>query len=198
MKYAIFDKIDRCTSEEVQRLLPLVSEQQRNKALRFQQTAKQFASLKGFLMLKEVLAESYIMEESADLSFEYNPHGKPYLKHYPHIHFNISHCHHSIAVAVDSTPVGVDVERFVKPSEALLNYCMCEHEVHKILQSEYPERQFAAYWTQKEALFKLLGTGITHELRDILAKPHPNIQLTTQLFIEQSFALTIATTVPQE
>lgn len=195
MTYAIFDNMDRCTPDEVQRLLPLVPEAQQAEALRFKHTFGKFATLKSYLMLKELLAGNQLVEPDDPLLFEYNAHGKPHLAEHPGIHFNISHCPNAIAVAVDDAPIGVDVERFVEPSESLLNYCMNDDEVRRVKESEHPEQQFAALWTQKEALFKQRGTGITRELRDVLANPHPDILLTTQLYVEQAFAFTLATTV---
>ena len=197
MTYSIFDNMDRCTLDEVQRLLPLVPETQQAEALRFKHTFGQFATLKSYLMLTELLVDGRLVEPDDPLLFEYNPHGKPHLSQHPGIHFNISHCPNAIAVAIDDAPIGVDVERFVEPSESLLNYCMNDDEVKLVKNAEHPEQQFAALWTQKEALCKLLGTGITHELRDILANPHPGIQIATQLFVEKSFAFTLATTVTQ-
>ena len=195
MTYAIFDHLDRCTPDEVQRLLPLVPEAQQAEALRFKHTFGQFATLKSYLLLKELLVDGRLVEPDDPLLFEYNSHGKPHLAEHPGIHFNISHCPNAIAVAVDDAPIGVDVERFVEPSESLLNYCMNDDEIHRVKEAEHPEQQFAALWTQKEALFKLRGTGITRELRDVLANPHPDILLTTQLFVEQAFAFTLATSV---
>lgn len=195
MTYAIFDNMDRCTPDEVQRLLPLVPEAQQAEALRFKHTFGQFATLKSYLLLKELLVDGRLVEPDDPLLFEYNSHGKPHLAEHPGIHFNISHCPNAIAVAVDDAPIGVDVERFVEPSESLLNYCMNDDEIHRVKEAEHPEQQFAALWTQKEALFKLRGTGITRELRDVLANPHPDILLTTQLFVEQAFAFTLATSV---
>ena len=70
---------------------------------------------------------------------------------------------------------------------------MNDNEAQQVRQSAQPERTFASFWTQKEALFKQRGTGITHELREVLAHPHPDIILETKVFDEQQFAFTIAT-----
>lgn len=185
--------MDRCTPEEVQRLLPLVPEDQQALALKFKHTFGQFATLKSYLMLVELLETQGIVMEDKPLRFENNSHGKPYLIDFPHVHFNISHCPKAIAVAIDNMPIGVDVERFVNPSDSLLHYCMNDDEEQQVRQSEMPERTFAVFWTQKEALFKQRGTGITHELRDVLAHPHPDVSLETTVYDEQQFAFTIAT-----
>lgn len=195
MEYSIFDNMERCTPDEVQRLLPLVPEEHQAIALKFKHTFGQFATLKSILMLKELLVGNGLVPEDDPLHFEYNSHGKPYLANHHGIHFNISHCPHAIAVAVDDAPIGVDVERFVSPSESLLNYCLNEDEVQQVQQSACPEQTFAAFWTKKEALFKLRGTGITHELRNVLAQLQPDEKLETTLFEEKRFAFTLALTI---
>ena len=194
MIYSLFTDMNRCTPDEVQRLLPLVTADQQEFALKFKHTFGQFTTLKSFLMLKELLVENNLVPTTDPLRFEFNTHGKPHLAAHPHIHFNISHCPNAIAVAVDDMPIGVDVERYVTPSDSLLNYCMNDNEVKQVRESAMPERTFASFWTQKEALFKQRGTGITHELREVLAHPHPNVVLDTRVFDEQQFAFTIATT----
>ena len=194
MVYSLFTDMDRCTPEEVQRLLMLVPEEQQVIALKFKHTFGQFATVKSYLMLKELLVENGLVPPADPLRFEFNTHGKPHLADYPDVHFNISHCPRAIAVGVDNAPIGVDVERFVSPSDSLLNYCMCDDEVNQVRQSEHPEQTFAALWTKKEALFKLRGTGITKELREVLVHPHPDVELDTRIFDEQQFAFTVATT----
>ena len=195
MAYSLFTDIDRCTPEEVQRLFTLVPEEQKIEALKFKHTFGQFATLKSYLMLEELLLADGLVPQGASLHFEYNSHGKPHLADFPDVHFNISHCPKAIAVAIDSAPIGVDVERYVNPSDSLLNYCMNDDEVRQVRQSSQPEKTFATLWTQKEALFKQRGTGITHELREVLAHPHPDVRLETSVFDEQQFAFTIATAV---
>ena len=195
MVYSLFNDMSRCTPDEVQRLLPLVPVNQQEEALRFKHTFGQFTALKSFLMLRQMLVENSLADPDDPLTFAYGPHGKPHLVDHPDVHFNISHCPMSIAVAVDSLPIGVDVERFKTPSESLLNSCMNDDEAAQVRQSAHPEQVFASFWTQKEALFKHRGTGITHELRNILAIPHPDVKLETTIFAEQQFALTLATSV---
>ena len=42
MRVGIFDHMDECTEAEVQRMLPMVSEQRREQALRYKHTHGQF------------------------------------------------------------------------------------------------------------------------------------------------------------
>jgi phosphopantetheinyl transferase len=73
-----------------------------------------------------------------------------------------------------------------------------EAEMEEVREAVHPEQTFAALWTKKEAYFKLRGTGITKELREILASPHPDVRLTTEIYSEAGFAFTIAETASKE
>ena len=161
----LFDDMSQITEEEIQRLLPLVSDERCNEALRYKHLFGQFACLKSYVMLRKLL-------ESRGLThpflFKRNKHGKPYLKDHPEIHFNISHCKAGIAVAVADQPVGIDIESYREVSDSLIRYTMNEEEQRFIRESDDPVRTFTEYWTKKEAVFKLRGTGITRGLHELL------------------------------
>lgn len=165
MIVSIFDSMEQITEEEIQRLLPLVSDERREEAMRFKHLFGQFACLKSYVMLRRLL-------ESIGLShpfvFGKNEHGKPFLVDYPDVHFNISHCKSGIVVAVSDHPIGIDIESYRKVSDSLLRYTMNEEEQRIIAESDDPVRTFTEYWTKKEAVFKLRGTGITKGLHELL------------------------------
>ena len=161
----IFDNMSVISEEEIQRLLPLVSEERRHEALRYKHLFGQFACLKSYVMLRELLEQRGLAHP---FLFAYNEHGKPYLKGYPEVHFNLSHCKNGIAVAVSDQPVGIDIESYRSVSESLLKYTMNEEEQRIIQTSDDPTRTFTEYWTKKEAVFKLRGTGITKGLHNLL------------------------------
>ena len=77
----------------MQRLLPLVDEQRRNEALRYKHVFGQFACLKSWMMLADLLKSLGITH----LEMSHNEHGKPFLVHHPDVHFNLSHCKNGIA-----------------------------------------------------------------------------------------------------
>ena len=161
MLVCIFDQMEQCTEEEVARLLPLVTEQRRTQALRYRHTFGRFACLKSHLMLCELVGKN-------NLVFTYAANGKPLLRDYPDLHFNISHCKNGLAVAVDSQPVGIDIEAFRPFSKPLLERCMDPDEAGIIRGAASPELAFAAFWTRKEAVLKLRGTGLTGNLHQVL------------------------------
>ena len=205
----LFDDISQCTEAEVQRLLPLVSGQRREQALRFKHLFGQYTCLKSYEMLKECVEEaiSAVSEESEfrqcllqwNGSFVYNEHGKPFMqdantgKTIEGVDFSISHCKQGIAVVLDSMPVGVDIESFRQYSESLLRKTMNESEISKILNSANPSIEFIRLWTQKEALLKMLGTGIVDELPDVLNQlpQHPSWQMQTVVNEAKGYAYSV-------
>ncbi|MDY2943506.1 MAG: 4'-phosphopantetheinyl transferase superfamily protein [Paludibacteraceae bacterium] len=166
------------TSEAVQEMLPRVSEQRRAQALQFKHAFGQYACLKSYLMLQDLLREHYGIE--GDLLFTYNEYGKPDLytnaanriddKLKPY--FSISHCKQAIAVAVADTPIGIDIETLRHPSESLIEKTMNEQERHQIAAAESPDNMFTALWTRKEAVLKCKGTGIIDDLHSVLTPTH--------------------------
>ena len=161
---SIFDDMSQVTEAEVQRMLPLVDEQRRTEALRYKHLFGQFACLKSWLMLKEILKPL----EINDMEMDKNNHGKPFLVHHPGVHFNLSHCKNGIAVVVDFSPVGIDIESFRKSNLALVRKTMNPAEAEWIRASSDPVETFTQFWTKKEAVLKLRGTGIVNDLHSVL------------------------------
>ena len=185
MKLQLFDDMTLCTEAEVQRLLPLVSLQRREQALRFKHLFGQFACLKSYEMLKlcvtEVLSDNFeneMFKRNLRLwngSFIYNEHGKPFMqdvntgKAIEGVDFSISHCKKGIVVVLADKPVGVDIECYRHAEDSLLKKTMSNSEILGIKASHNPVREFSCYWTAKEALLKLKGTGIVDELPQVLS-----------------------------
>jgi len=155
MRVGIFDHMDECTEAEVQRMLPMVSEQRREQALRFKHTHGQFCCLKSWLMLLEGMRELGIRELG---NWKYNEHGKPYIEGAPY--FSISHCKAGIAVAIDDEPIGIDIEGIRHAEDDLIKRVCNAREQQTIAESADPDRAFTRLWTQKEAVVKAQGVGI--------------------------------------
>ena len=182
----VFDDMTLVKPEEIQRLLSLVSDERREEALKYKHLFGQFACLKSYVMLRELLEQKGL---SHPFLFGHNEHGKPFLKDYPEIHFNLSHCKNGIAVAVSDKPIGIDIESYREVSDSLIRYTMNEEEQRIIETSDDPVRAFTEYWTKKEAVFKLRGTGITHDLHGLLQGEE---QVKTFVNPEKQYAYSIA------
>ena len=173
----VFDDMGQITEEEIRRLLPLVSDERREEALQYKHLFGQFACLKSYVMLRELLEQQGLTHP---FRFERNEHGKPFLAGHPEIHFNLSHCKNGIAVAVSDQPVGIDIESYREASDSLLRYTMNDEERRIIEESNNPVRTFTEYWTKKEAVFKLHGTGILREQLHTLLDGPELVETTTE------------------
>ena len=143
-----------------------VSEQRREQALRFKHEQGRRLCVLAYLLLKQGLREEYgIMDNPV---FEYNKHGKPSIVGHPEIFFNLSHCKEAVACAISDQPVGIDVESVRSYKERLARYTMNDEEVRDIETSEQPDTTFIRLWTMKEATMKLVGTGISKDMKSVI------------------------------
>ncbi len=184
--FSIFDDMTQVCEAEVQRMLPLVNGQRRDEALRYKHLFGQFACLKSWMMLEGLLRPLGVN----DLEIGKNEHGKPYLIRCPEVHFNLSHCKNGIAVAVDFSPVGIDIESFRSGSLALVHKTMSPAEAAWIQASSEPVETFTQFWTKKEAVVKLRGTGITDDLHHVL--DGKGYRLESHINREKRYAFSIA------
>ena len=148
--------------------LQQISPQRREQALQFRHELGQRQCVLSYLLLKRALHEVYDIDENP--LFGYGEHGKPFLTNHPDIHFNISHCKDAVACAIDDSPVGIDIESVGRYKDELAHYTMNDEEIAKIAAAEDPEVVFIELWTKKEAATKLVGTGITDNLKEILTR----------------------------
>lgn len=148
--------------------LQQISPQRREQALQFRHELGRRQCVLSYLLLKRALHEVYDIDENP--LFGYGEHGKPFLTNHPDIHFNISHCKDAVACAIDDSPVGIDIESVGRYKDELARYTMNDEEIAKIATAEDPEVVFIELWTKKEAATKLVGTGITDNLKEILTR----------------------------
>ena len=170
MQYRIFDDMTQCSEQEIARLLPLVSDQRREQALRYKHLFGQYCCLKSYEMLTDLLAStSYKLDPRP--TFIYNEHGAPSLSGGPY--FSISHCKQGIAVAISDAPIGIDIEAIRPLSEGLVQKAMNPQEQAQIAAAANPEQEFIRLWTRKEAYVKMQGTGIISDMHKILCDMLP-------------------------
>ena len=143
-----------------------ISEQRREQAVKFKHELGQRLCVLAYQLLKQGLSEVYGIEENP--IFEYNEHGKPSIVGHPEICFNLSHCKEAAICAISDQPVGVDVESVRSFNESLVHYTMNEDEIRQIESSEDQAVAFIRLWTMKESAMKLIGTGISNDMKHVL------------------------------
>ena len=143
-----------------------ISGQRREQALRFRHEQGQRLCVLAYQLLKQGLRETYGITENP--IFEYNEHGKPSIMGHPDIFFNLSHCKEAAVCVISDHPVGIDVESIREYKESLVRYTMNDDEVREIESSESPASTFIRLWTMKEATMKLIGTGISNDMKNVI------------------------------
>lgn len=157
-----------CISEKlVEKAISLLPSWRKEQALKFRYLEGKRECALAYLELCRGLQLEYNIQEKP--IFVYDSNKKPALNNYPHIHFSLSHCKKAIGCFVSNEPCGLDIECLRPAQEVLVRYCMNEEECQQIFSSPNPDAAFISLWTKKEAVFKLKGTGINDDIKDILS-----------------------------
>ena len=153
-----------------------ISEQRREQALKFKHEQGQRLCVLAYLLLKQGLREEYGITDNP--IFEYNEHGKPSIVGHPEIYFNLSHCKEAVVCVISDKPIGVDIESIREFKESLVRYTMNDEEIAQILASARPDLAFTRLWTQKEAVVKCTGEGISKDMKSVLdgTKKHTTVE----------------------
>lgn len=169
MKVFIDDNIQEYAPEQIARWMDELPQWRREKVEAIRHDTGRRQSLLAYRLLCQGLREEYGIGEPP--AFVYGKHGKPFL-HAPHstLHFSLSHCREAVACIIDERPCGIDIESTDrKVSDSLIRYSMNEEEQAEIAHSIDKSHTFLRLWTQKEAVLKLIGTGIRDTMKDVLA-----------------------------
>lgn len=119
--------------------------------------------LTAWLLFQRVLREKYEIQTLLELAIARTEQGKPYSRTYPELHFNLSHCRAACACALDTIPVGLDIERRFSYKEKLMHRICTEKEQQIVEACESlsdRERLLQALWSMKESIVKWNGHGI--------------------------------------
>lgn len=106
---------------------------------------------------------------SSDEQLVRNEHGKPEIAD-GETFFNLAHSGPYVVLAISDRPVGVDIEQTKRMSFKVAKRIMRKEQLDKLEgfenESEAFQIELAKYWTQYEAIMKLVGTGFSGELDD--------------------------------
>ena len=126
--------------------------------------------------LLRILLGQVINQEPEKICFSATTHGKPQLQH--RLQFNISHSQHWLCIALATVPVGVDIEFTaqapVRPWLALAKRFFTTNEYQHLAEQSADQlaNVFIKLWTQKEAVLKAHGGGISAGLQRLNLLTH--------------------------
>ncbi len=112
-----------------------------------------------------------------DPVFDIDNHGKPYLKYYSDVHFNLSHSQSYVACAVSDTPVGVDIEYIHNIDLNLAKQFFYGKEYDYILNNSNKNKAFFELWVLKESYMKMTGLGFRLALDEFCIEINDEIKL---------------------
>ena len=159
MKLLLEPDLSSYTDAAFEADLRRIPAQRREKALRYRFQEDRKRCVLAYMLLWKGLREEYGIEDAP--IFAFGPHEKPYLSGRPDIHFSLSHTGNAVLCALDSRPVGADIEMIsTRGLEHLLSVLSAD-ECEAVRQAENPAVQFLCFWTRKESYLKLTGEGLT-------------------------------------
>ncbi|UQS83663.1 4'-phosphopantetheinyl transferase family protein [Bombilactobacillus thymidiniphilus] len=107
----------------------------------------------------------YIQQEVIQTNLVRDHFGKPFLKDYPDVNFNVSHSGVYVGCVFSTMRVGLDIQKVIKLDTATLaDKFFAPEEKAYLQQSTAYKIEFTRLWTRKEALCKALGTGLNETL----------------------------------
>lgn len=177
MKIYICDTEELLDVELFERCYHMVSVQRREKIDKYKNEASKRQSLAAGILLEKAIAEWSPLQggsplhrggvlddsEDPDRTICYGQHGKPYLKDYPEVHFNLSHTKGRAMCVISDGPVGCDVEGIEELRINIAEHFFAREEYEYLLGiSDEQKRtdEFFKLWTLKESFVKLSGEGI--------------------------------------
>lgn len=182
------DNLSKYSGKALKDLIKELPEWRRVQAMRFKHERGRLECALSYALLCQGLKE---MGYDLQPTFIYGDNGKPSLKEFPELHFNLSHCKEAVVCALANHPVGVDVEVLGRYTERLAKYTMNEDELAEINNAEDKDVAFTILWTKKEATMKLTGEGIGTNVRNVLSDSS-NIIYITRACVERGYVVTLA------
>lgn len=193
----LYTKIQECKHQSlIQCSLSLFSKDYQEQLRRYRRWQDAQLSLMGRLLVKEGMI--YFNRDINLKKMSFTKYNKPYFKN-SDIHFNISHSGEIAAVCMTNKAdsVGIDVEKNdLMKIEDFVNQ-MTKREQKKVFNSDNPLDNFFIYWTQKEAVLKAHGNGLSiplksFEIEDNKALVDNKIFYVSQVELKEGYSCHIA------
>lgn len=135
------------------------SENFKNRICKYRRWQDAQLSLLGRMLLRYGLKE--FGKDYYDIQLSYNEYRKPYLED-ESVEFNISHSGNIVVCAIhDHCEIGIDIEMISDIEVKDFKAQMTQKEWEHICNSKDKQNAFMNFWTQKEAVIKANGMGLS-------------------------------------
>jgi len=161
----IFTETESFTECDLAGLWPLLSEQRAKRIDRYHYFKDRKLSAIAYILLRYALIEEYGIDEKVE--FEFGPYGKPFIKGYPELQFNLSHTAGGVVCGLSNTPIGVDIADVDSRNLDSTKTVMHPAEQKVIAISNDKAHTFARFWSMKESYLKYTGTGIGENIYNL-------------------------------
>jgi 4'-phosphopantetheinyl transferase len=179
--------LDTSTFDQLLSLLPLAKQKKINRFYNFEDAQR---GLLGDLLIRYIIRKKGIAKHH-EIQFETNDYGKPYLLNAPNFEFNLSHSEDWVVCAIDTTPIGIDVEIIKSIDLESANQFFTTKERNYVFS--LPDLQvfrFFDIWTLKESYIKTVGLGLSLPLDSfsiVLNTTNQTIEVETEDSDETTF-----------
>ncbi len=156
-----FDELDKVNSENYCFFEKYCSEERIKNARRYLFLSDRMQSVLAYILLRISLMENYQIYRVPLLEKDANK--KPYLKEYPDIYFNLSHCKKAVACIVSSGQAGVDIQDMIPYDMDTAKIFMTPDEFDQMAIT-CSDIDYTLLWSRKESYGKYTGLGICYEM----------------------------------
>lgn len=148
--------------EILKHLFRYIPEEKVERLLKFKIAEDKKRGVLGELLVRYLICDNLNIKNN-EINFTKNKYGKPFLKDYIGLEYNISHSNQLVVCAIGDYAVGIDIEYIKNVELGAANYIFEKHEYEVF--SNLPEQRkldyFYSMWTLKESFIKAKGLGLS-------------------------------------
>ncbi|WP_271728658.1 4'-phosphopantetheinyl transferase family protein [Aquimarina algiphila] len=161
MTIILYSKISKEFQDECfETHINTIPEKLKNKINAFRRWQDKQTSLLGLLLLRHGISRFSDSQDDPLHLLKYNSYGKPFLD--IDLDFNISHSgDFTFCIISNDNKVGIDIEKIRDIDVTILKSQMTVTEWENIVKADSVKDCAFKYWTQKEAVVKAIGKGLS-------------------------------------
>ena len=176
----LLDGVDQISYDAVSCLLPTLSPRRAEAVCSLRSREARVQRILAELLLRRAVLQEFGL--SALPALQTGEKGKPFFPDFPALQFNLSHCKNAVACALDTAPLGVDVQELRRlhrgsgGKEPSLYRILSPREREWVTEAGSDaerDARFLTVWTCKEAYGKALGCGYLYDLKSTEFLPNP-------------------------